>query len=279
MKIPTLRNILFPATLMAAASAVCQAAPLWDIDLESMTVNSAISTASYVIGEVNTKPQSAGAGSVLIQNGYTVGTETLPGHSVVLTKSTTGADTASAVRFTMIGNAADYSANTDYQVTFDLLMSESAWSTATSLNVRMINNNSSTSVGALTFRAGGGMLLRSSFGDDVELIDVWNWGNVMKMTLQVDADNQTFNVGINGIMIGQIDLDPTGNPNPNLGLNRFWFGANSDNSLFAGGIGISNIETSTMLTPLVPEPGTVGLVLAAAVIGICLRQARIRREA
>ncbi len=265
-------KLLATALLFSLLCLPGEGAPLWNLDLDSMTKDATISTASYVTGTVNTSPQLVGTGSVLIRENFTVGSSTLSGNSVVLYKPARGAGSASTVRFTMLGKA-DYTAVTDYQLSFDVLVG-TAVSDATSLNVRMINDHSTTSVGAIVLSTDGGkLLINSAFGESVVVENIWEPGETLHFTLQVDSTSKTFNVGVNGFLVGKITLDTSGATYPNLGIERIWFGANSDNALFADGIGIANISTSTTLTPLpIPEPASLALLGAAALILLIMRR-------
>ncbi len=272
------RTFAGSALLFLTATSATLAAPLWKIDLSAMEVDEKIAVSSYISAQVNENPQSVGAGSVTIANNYTVGSAVLSGHSVVISKPTR--TTSSETRFTMIGSSGDYSTTTNYELRFDVLLSKSAFDSATSLNVRMINNNSSTSVGALVFHVDGKLSLNSAFSTSgfSTADNVWSWGEVLHFKLQVDADNKRFNVLLNDALVGHLDLDNTGATYPNLGVSRIWFGSNSDNSLFADGLGITNIETFTTLSPI-PEPSKTALLLLGGGVVALFVRARRRHSA
>lgn len=258
--------------MLLATSLTAMSTPLWEIDMSSMTTGENIQTAAYSNGVVNTKPQSvgssAGVGSVLITENYTVGSATLSGKSVVLAKTENGSDTASPVRFTMLGSAADFTVPSDYELRFDVLLSESAFNASSTLAVRLSNANSGGSyIGSLSFSQNGKLTLTSSYADQKSTdTGVWNFGQVLSFTLQVDATNKRFNVLMNNTLIESLDLTINDNE---LGIRRFWIGANSDTSTFADGIGIANIETSA-----VPEPSRLALLLGTGALLFILNRRR-----
>lgn len=94
--------ILLPSTSITAILT-----PLWNIDLDPMTTGETVSAATHSNGVVNVRPQSvgsnAGVGSVLIVENHATGSATLPEKSVALTKTESGINTTSPIRFTLAG--------------------------------------------------------------------------------------------------------------------------------------------------------------------------------
>jgi len=262
-----------PLYLLILSASLSPAAPLWDIDFDDMTAGSAPSLQSPALpGVVNTNPTTLtntdATNTILVTSNFTANGQTLAGNSLVLVKSVSGTQEVA-----MVGNAADYQANTNYQVSFDLLVDSR--NLGQPLNLRLTTNDTNTSVANLTFDMAGSIILSSptlSSVGTMTLTGAWDPNAINSVIIQVDAASRTVFALVDGELVGQMFLDLAGEANP-LGVGRVRFRSNSTNQLYAHGLAVDNIITSTTLSPI-PEPMPLALAALGVAAGALLTKRR-----
>lgn len=225
------------------------AAPAWNINFENMTAGQPIEVAPYEKDKVNTKPQkmeasqghaTEAANSIIVRKDFKAGEASLPGHSAVLCK-TGNAKEKNVAEFRMIGHPSDYSSHSGYLVSFDILLSDSAWRSATSLNVRLINQDNESQVGSIVFCQQGEIFINSDLTDDsLRVPEAWKAEKIHRIQMRIDEGSRRFEVRMDGKPIGSLPL----NTDQDIGIHRIRFRANSDAASFPEGIGIDNIEAA-----------------------------------
>jgi len=261
-----------PLYLLILSASLSPAAPLWDIDFDDMTAGSAPTLSSSQAGVVNTSPttltNTGATNTILVTSNFSANGKTLAGNSLAFVKPVSGTQ-----EITLTGNAADYQASTNYQLSFDLLVDNR--NLGQPLNLRLTTDNTNVSVASLTFDMAGSIILSSNLSSTaMTLTGAWDPSAINSVVVQVDAATKTVFTLIDGALVGQMSLDLAGAANP-LGVGRVRFRSNSTNQLYSYGLAVDNIVTSTTLSPI-PEPGSLALVALGAVAagGIWVRRPR-----
>jgi hypothetical protein len=259
-----------PLLLLIISASASTAAPLWDIDFDSMTAGSAPSLQNPALpGVVNTMPTSLNnsdsTNTVLVTSNFSANGKTLTGKSLAFVKSVSGTQEVA-----LIGNSADYSVNTDYQVSFNLLADSR--NVGQPFNLRLTTDNTNVSVASLSFDMAGSIILSSNLSSTaaMTLTGAWDVNAINSVVVQIDASTKTVFTLIDGRLVGQMSLDLAGTTNP-LGVGRVRFRSNSTNQLYAYGLAVDDIVTSTTLSPI-PEPGPLALVALGAIAAGAIRK-------
>lgn len=263
MKIPR-KPLLFSLLYLGIAFSL-KAAPLWHLDLDNT-----FEAATYVVGEVNRSPQAltnaVESNHLRIINNFTVGTHVLTGNAVYFEKTSSGNQ-----EMVLSGTAADYERTTDYQLSFNLLMNTEGASSQP-LQVRFASNNSNSNIIILGFLTTGQVFVSSNLSSAAahNINDAWDPTRINQILLQVDASESTVSLYVNETPVFSLLLDLAVEDTLPLGVNRVRFRNSAADTVYPGGFAISEIITSTELTPI-PEPALAGMISILILLWVRMR--------